>query len=117
MKRESKSPRDPSSHLGTTKRSHSHAVEPREVKQTDKFRLATDQTIRLLWNLNGAPVTYQVIRIMEVNPDGPDRIAADALASTHEIAGRDYYLQFWGPPFSLVHMVLCYYIVRQNTGE
>lgn len=93
-------------------------LEPRKISlpcgrvhgggQTSTFVFSTDQTIQLLWNFGGAPVTYHVIRVVEVNQNGPDRIVADALVFAYEttafrpVLSHKLHIHFLGSPHLLM---------------
>lgn len=71
--------------------------------ETEPFELATAQTVRLLWNFGDseAHVFHQLIRIVEVKPNGPDKVVAAAGAYSYHIVfnpvlGRSYYVLLSG---------------------
>lgn len=95
--------------LGTLART----LEPRQISlpcgsvpgggRSRIFRFESAQTIRLLWDCKG-PLSYQVVWIVEANPNGLDQTVVDGLAYFYEIhaftpiVGRIYYIQWLAPP-------------------
>lgn len=66
--------------------------------QSDPFGFPDTRSVRLLWNLGGALVSAQVVRIVQVVPNGGDIVVVRAMARCFSysnftpVAGRLYYI-------------------------
>lgn len=50
--------------------------------QTNPLTIATTRTLRLVWSLANAAYYHEVVTLMEVNPNGPDREVDIGIAFT-----------------------------------